>query len=319
MTQKSISITLTALLLSAALSLPVAAAPKKEAQPPSQKITVKTIGAVVCAVGSIEKNPDGSLKQCVLTENKTIPVADVTCAPGLIKMNAEGIVNQCVLAVDRSYPDPLGIICDDGKIIELHPNGTPSKCTLAFEKKATLLGAVCAANNVVELYADGFLKQCVSTIEKKVPNANTKEVFVTEFTCAKDKVIGFFPDGKVQQCTPVDSIFMRGKGTAMGGEPVTLHPDGKIAECTYTFPLYQNRSCKVESRATFHTNGNFKSCTLPDDKHVGKAVCKADTPVTYHPNGHVASCTLSAPVEKVKGTVIPAGTVVNFDEKNNLK
>jgi antitoxin component YwqK of YwqJK toxin-antitoxin module len=318
-TQKTISITLTALLISAALSLPVAAAPKKEAQPQSQKITVKTIGAISCETSSIEKNPDGSLKQCILTETKTIPVADVTCAPGLIKLNAEGIVSQCVLAVDRSYPDPLGIICDDGKIIELHPNGTPAKCTLAVEKKAPLLGAVCAANNVVAFYADGQLKQCVSTVEKKVPFANTKEVYITEFTCAKNSVIGFYPDGKVQQCTPTEHIYMRGKGTILPGEPVSLYPDGKVEEGTYTTPVYQNRSCKIENRASFHPNGSFKSCILPDDKHVGKAICKADAPVTYYPNGHVASCTLAAPVEKVKGTVIPAGTEVKFDEKNVIK
>lgn len=105
----------------------------------------------------------------------------------------------------------------------------------------------------------------------------------------------------------------------MGGEPVSLHPDGKVKECTYTFPLYQNRSCKVEARASFHTNGNFDTCTLPDDKPVGKAVCKADAPVSYYPNGHVASCTLAAPAEKATGVVIPAGAVVKFDAKQAIQ
>ena len=319
MTQRKIYITLLAFLMSAALSLPTVSAAKNDA-PPAQKVTVKTIGSVSCQANTIEKNADGSLKKCVLTENKTVPVADITCLTGgPIQLDDQGNVTQCTLAVDRNYPDPMGLICDDGKNISLYPNGTPSSCTLAAEKKATLLGAVCAINTVAEFYPDGALKQCVSTVEKKVPTAATKEVYVTEFTCDKNKPIGFHPDGKVSQCTPIDSIYMRGKGTAMGGEPVSLHPDGKIKECTYTFPLYQNRSCKVEARASFHTNGNFDTCTLPDDKPVGKAVCKADAPVSYYPNGHVASCTLAAPAEKTPGTVIPAGTVVKFDAKKAIQ
>lgn len=320
MTRKTIALTLATFVVSASMFLPAASAAKKDAAQPSQKITVKTVGSVACATSSIEKNPDGSLKACTLTENKTIPGADITCAAnGTIKFDEQGNVSQCILAVDRSYPDPLGMICDDGKVIELHPNGTPSKCTLAVEKKASLLGVTCAANTVAEFYADGALKQCVSTSEKRIPVANTKEVYVTEFTCAKNSVIGFYPDGKVQKCTPVESIFMRGKGTALAGEPVSLHHDGKIEECTYTFPLYQNRSCKVESRTTFHPNGNFKSCILPDDRQVGKAVCKGDAPVSYYPNGHVASCTLAVPKQKAPGNTIPAGTVVNFDEKGAVK
>ena len=319
MTQRKIQITVLAFLMSAALALPTASAAKNDA-PPSQKVTVKTIGSVSCAANTIEKNADGSLKKCVLTENKTVPVADISClSGGPIMLDEQGNVTQCTLAVDRNYPDPMGIVCDDGKTIALHPNGTPALCTLAVEKKAPLLGVTCAVNSVAEFYPDGGLKQCVSTVEKKVPTAATKEVYVTEFTCEKNKPIGFYPDGKVRFCTPVESIYMRGKGTALGGEPVTLHPDGKVKECSYTYPLYQNRSCKVEARASFHPNGSFDTCTLPEDKHVGKAVCKADAAISYYPNGHVASCTLAAPAEKVPGTVIPAGTVVKFDAKQAIQ
>ena len=71
----------------------------------------------------------------------------------------------------------------------------------------------------------------------------------------------------------------------------------------------------MESRVSFHSNGNFKDCTLPDDKAVGKALCKADLPVSYRENGTVASCTLASPVEQASGKNIPAGAVVKIDEK----
>ena len=61
MTQRKIQITVLAFLMSAALTLPTASAAKNDA-PPSQKVTVKTIGSVSCAANTIEKNADGSLK-----------------------------------------------------------------------------------------------------------------------------------------------------------------------------------------------------------------------------------------------------------------
>lgn len=319
MTQRRIFITILAFLMSAALQLPTSFAAKNET-PPAQQVTTKIIGTVSCVATPIEKNADGSLKKCVLAENKTIPVADITCQRGgPIMLDEQGNVTQCTLAFDRSYPDPMGVICDDGKTIALYPNGTPSLCTLAVEKKAPLLGAVCAINTVAEFYPDGAVKQCFSTVERKVAATNTKEVYITEFICDKNKPIGFYPDGKVSQCTPIDSVFMRGKGTAMACEPITLYPDGKIKDCSYTYPLYQNRSCKVEARASFHPNGNFDTCTLPDDKPVGKAVCKADASISYYADGQVASCTLAAPVEKTPGVAIPAGTVVKFDAKQVIQ
>jgi hypothetical protein len=109
---------------------------------------------------------------------------------------------------------------------------------------------------------------------------------------------------------------MRGKGTCMAGEPMTLQPDGKVQECTYTYPLYQNKSCKVESRVSFYANGSYKDCTLPEDKQIGKALCKADSPVSYRANGTVETCTLAAAAEIAPGKAIPAGTVVTIDEKN---
>ena len=154
MTQRKIQITVLAFLMSAALALPTASAAKNDA-PPSQKVTVKTIGSVSCAANTIEKNADGSLKKCVLTENKTVPVADISClSGGPIMLDEQGNVTQCTLAVDRNYPDPMGIVCDDGKTIALHPNGTPALCTLAVEKKAPLLGVTCAVNSVAEFYPD---------------------------------------------------------------------------------------------------------------------------------------------------------------------
>ena len=74
----------------------------------------------------------------------------------------------------------------------------------------------------------------------------------------------------------------------------------------------------MESRVSFHSNGSFKDCTLPDDKPVGKAICKADAPVSYRANGTVESCTLASTVEQAPGKGIPAGTVVKIDEKHAI-
>ena len=104
----------------------------------------------------------------------------------------------------------------------------------------------------------------------------------------------------------------------MGGESVSLQEDGKVAGCTYTYPLYQNKSCSVEKKVSFHANGFFKDCTLPEDKTVGKAVCKADAPVSYRANGTIATCTLATPAEQAPGKVLPAGTIVNIDEKHGI-
>ena len=222
---------------------------------------------------------------------------------------------QCILAFDRSYPEPVGVVCDDGQPIGLYPNGTLAKCTIAADGFARVLGGTCAAHQPVEVYPDGQLKSCVANVEKKVAAAPTKEVYVTEFTCAAKQETAFFANGKVKQCTPTEPIYMRGKGTCMAGEPVALQEDGKVAQCTYTYPLYQNKSCKVEGKVSFHANGFFKDCTLPEDKTVGKAVCKADSPISYRPDGTVASCTLAAPAELAPGKTVPANTVVNIDEK----
>ena len=317
MTHKQLSITLLAFLLSATASLSTAAAAKQDA-PPAQSVTVKTIGKVSCVVSSIEKNADGTLKKCVLAENKTVPGADVTCAAhSSMTLNAEGNLEKCTLAFDRSYPDPVGLICDDGKPIELYPNGTLAKCTAANAGSVRVLdGGTCAINQPVELYPDGQVKQCIATGEKKVPAAPTKEVYVTEFTCTANSAISIYANGKVQQCTPIEPVYMRGKGTCMAGETVALQPDGKVQECTYTYPLYQNSSCKVESRVSFHSNGSYKDCTLPNDKQVGKALCKADAPISYRANGTVAACTLAAPLEQAPGKVLPVGAVVTIDEKH---
>jgi hypothetical protein len=317
------SITLLALLMSSASSLTANAAPKV-IPPPPQKVSVSTIGSVSCVATSIEKNVDGTFKKCILAENKTVPGVDLTCAVNSsITLTAEGKLEQCTLAVNRSYPEPTGIICADGKTIDLYPDGTLAKCTAVNETKSLLLGGTCAANKPVEFYPDGQVKLCVSNVEKAVPAANTKEVSVSEFVCAKNNVVSLYPlsgiKAKVMQCTPTESVYMRGKGTCLPGEPLTLQPDGKVQECTYTYPLYQNSSCKVESRVSFHANGSFKDCTLPNDKEVGKAMCKADAYVSYSPNGTITSCTLAAPVEKAPGSSIPAGTVVKFDEKNKIK
>ncbi|HWR30947.1 MAG TPA: hypothetical protein VN631_14060 [Negativicutes bacterium] len=277
---------------------------------------MKTIGNVSCVVSSIEKNADGTLKKCTLSENKTVPGADLTCAANSsMTLNAEGTLEQCTLAFDRSYPDPTGVICDDGKTINLYPDGSLAKCTAVTEKKSALLGGTCAINSTVELYPDGQLRKCISNVEKKVPAAATADVHVTEFTCAAKSAIGFYTNGKVQQCTPTESVYMRGKGTCLPGEPATFQIDGKVQECTYTYPLYQNKSCKVESRVSFHPNGSFKDCTLPEDKSVGKAVCKADAAVSYRANGTIETCTLAAPVELAPGKSLPIGTVVTIDEK----
>ena len=316
MTQKKLSITCLAFLLSATAVLPLASAAKDEI-PPSQSLTVKTIGKVSCVASTIEKNADGTLKKCVLAENKTVPGADITCAAkGPMTLNADGSLQQCILAFDRSYPEPVGVVCDDGKTIGLYPNGTLAKCTIAADGFARVLGGTCAAHQQVEVYPDGQLKSCVPNVEKNVAAAPTKEVYVTEFTCSAKKEISFYANGKVQQCTPTETVYMRGKGTCMGGESVRLQEDGKVADCTYTYPLYQNKSCSVEKKVSFHANGFFKDCTLPEDKTVGKAVCKADAPISYRANGTVAACTLAAPAEQAPGKILPAGTIVNIDEKH---
>jgi len=318
-TRKQLFITFLAILTVASGSLPIAAAARKPVPPPAQIVTVKNIGKVACVASSIEMNQDGSLKKCVLAENKTVPGADLTCAAqSSMTLNAEGNLAQCTLAFDRSYPEPTGVICDDGKTIDLYPSGALAKCTAAIAKKAPVLGpgGTCAINTEIELYPEGYVKQCVSTVSKKVPTAGAKELPITEFSCAANNSIALYPDGKVKQCKPAESIFMIGKGTCLPGESVTLQPDGKVQECTYTYPLYQNRSCKVESRVSFHANGSFKDCTLPDDKPVGKAICKADAPVSYRANGTVESCTLASTVEQAPGKGIPAGTVVKIDEKH---
>ena len=315
MTHKKVSLTCLALLLSATTALPMASAAKDDT-PPAQSVTVKTIGKVSCVASTIERNADGSLKKCVLAENKTVPGADITCAAkGAMTLNEDGSVQQCILAFDRSYPEPVGVVCDDGQPIGLYPNGTLAKCTIAADGFARVLGGTCAAHQPVEVYPDGQLKSCVANVEKKVAAAPTKEVYVTEFTCAAKQETAFVANGKVKHCTPTEPIYMRGKGTCMAGEPIALQEDGKVAQCTYTYPLYQNKSCKVEGKVSFHANGFFKDCTLPEDKTVGKAVCKADSPISYRPDGTVASCTLAAPAELAPGKTVPANTVVNIDEK----
>lgn len=315
MTQKQLSLTLLAFLMSATTALPLVAAAKQET-PPAQSITGKIVGKVSCQASSIEKNADGTLKKCVLAENKTIPIADLTCAANKpMTLDSEGNLVQCTLAFDRSYPDPVGIVCDDGKLIDVYPNGTLAKCTAVTSKTSPLVGGACAVNQPVEFYPDGQVKECISIAGRKVTETNTKEVYITEFTCAPNSAVAIHPNGKVQKCTPTDAVFMRGKGTCLANEPMLLQPDGKVQECTYTYPLYQNKSCKVESRVSFHSNGSFKDCTLPEDKPVGKAVCKADAAVSYRANGTVETCTLAAPVELAPGKTLPIGTVVTIDEK----
>ena len=315
MTRKLVSLTLLALLVS---SFTAVAAPKDA--PAAQKVDGKSLGPISCVASSIEKYPDGTLKKCIITEAKTAPGANVTCSANQpLSLHPEGTLAQCILAVDRSYPDPLGVTCDDGKVIAFYPDGSLAKCTPAVEKKATLLGVTCAITAPMEVYPDGMLKQCFSTVEKVVPASPTKEVHVSEITCAKNNIIGFNEKGRVNKCVPTESVYMRGKGTCLPGEPISLQADGKVQECTYTYPLYQNRSCKVESRVSFHENGNFKDCTLPEDRTVGTVVCKGDAPISYRANGNVASCTLAAQAEKAPGNVIKAGTVVEFDEQHKIR
>lgn len=315
MTRKLASLTLLALSV---FSISALAAPKDA--PAAQKIDVKGLGSISCVASTIEKNADGSLKKCVLTENKTFPGADVTCSANKpMTLNAEGKLAQCTLAVDRSYPDPVGVICDDTYTIDLHPDGSLARCTVVAEKKSLLLGGNCAAGKPVAFYPDGQIRECVSTVEKAVPASPTKEVHISEFVCAKNNIIGFSQAGKVDKCVPTESVYMRGKGTCLPGEIMELQPDGKVKECTYTYPLYQNKSCKVEARVSFHPNGFFKDCTLPEDKQVGSATCKADAPVSYNANGTVASCTLAAPVQKSPGVSVTAGTVVEFDANQKIR
>lgn len=315
MTRKLVVFTLLALVMS---SFTAAAAPKNAQV--AQKVDGKALGSVSCVASSIEKYEDGALKKCTLTEAKTAPGANVTCAANQpISLHPGGTLAQCTLAVDRSYPDPLGLICDDGKTIAVYPDGSLAMCTTVAEKKATLLGVTCSITAPVELYPDGMLKQCVSTVEKALPASPTKEVHISEITCAKNNIIAFTEKGHVSKCVPTESVYMRGKGTCLPGEPISLQPDGKVQECTYTYPLYQNSSCKVESRVSFHENGNFKDCTLPVDRTVGTVLCKGDAPISYRANGNVASCTLAAPAEKAPGSSLPAGTVVQFDENHKIR
>ena len=188
MTHKKLFVTGLAIVLSATASFhPVEAA--KQDTSPTQSVTVKSLGKISCVASSIEKNADGTLKSCILTENKTVPGADITCAAnGPVTLHPNGNLQQCTLAFDRSYPDPFGVICDDGKPIELYPDGTLSKCTAANAGKVRVLGGgSCAINQPVEFYPDGQVKDCVSTVQKKVPAAATKEVYVTEFTCDANK------------------------------------------------------------------------------------------------------------------------------------
>ena len=242
-THKKLFVTGLAIVLSATASFhPVEAA--KQDTSPTQSVTVKSLGKISCVASSIEKNADGTLKSCILTENKTVPGADITCAAkGPMTLNADGSLQQCTLAFDRSYPEPVGVVCDDGNPIGLYPNGTLAKCTIAADGFARVLGGTCAAHQPVEVYPDGQLKSCIPNVEKKVAAAPTKEVYVTEFTCSAKKEIAFYANGKVKQCTPTETVYMRGKGTCMGGDSVSLQEDGKVAECTYTYPLYQNKSC----------------------------------------------------------------------------
>ena len=315
MTRKLVALTLSALFV---FSITALAAPKDA--PAAQKIDLPSLGSVSCIASSIEKNADGTLKKCVLTANKVVPGADVLClANKPIVLNQEGKLAQCTLGLDRSFPDPVGITCDDGYPIEFHPDGTLAKCMPVTEKKSAVLGGNCAVGKTIEFYPDAQLKECVSLIEKAVPETTTKELYVSNFVCAKNNVIAFNEKGRVQKCVPTDSVYMRGKGTCLPGEVMELQADGKVKECTYTYPLYQNKSCKVEARVSFHPNGFFKDCTLPEDKQVGSATCKADAFVSYNPNGTVASCTLAAPAEKVPGTILPAGTKVEFDANNKIR
>lgn len=315
MTHKKLSFVCFSLLLSATIALPVATA-ARQPKIPTQPISAKSIGIVSCITSTVEKNADGTLKTCVLAENKAVSEANTVCAAnGPIVLGPEGKLTKCTLAVDRSFPEPFGITCDDGKPIEFDSNGTLAKCTAAAQKNIPAMGVACAANAEVEFYPGGNIKQCVNALEKKVPAVAAKEIKITEFTCAANSINQFYPNQKLLQCTPIDTIYMIGKGTCLGGETVTLHPDGKVQQCTYTFPLYQNRSCKIENKVSFHSNGNFKECILPDDKPAGKALCKADAPVSYRPNGTIDSCTLAAAFEQAPGKLIPAGTVVKIDEK----
>lgn len=315
MTRKLVSFTLIGML---AFSVTAMAASKDA--PAAQKVDGKASGALSCVASSIEKYEDGSLKKCVLAEKKVIPGADVLCLDKKpITLYPDGKVAQCTLGFDRSYPDPIGITCDDNYPIEFHPDGSLAMCTAATPRKALVLGGGnCAVGKPVSFFPDGQMKECVTTVEKAVPETTTKELYVSNFVCAKDNVIAFNEKGRVVKCVPTEQIYMRGKGTCMPGELAEFQDDGKVKECTYTYPLYQNKSCKVEARVSFHPNGFFKDCTLPEDKPVGTATCKGDAPVSYNPNGTVASCTLAAPVEKAPKVVVPAGTVVKFDAQQKI-
>ena len=186
------------------------------------------------------------------------------------------------------------------------------------ESKITDPIASCMVNQPIETYPDGAIKQCSLATEKTVADSPQGAFSVSEFTCAKGSSIGFFPDGKVASCTPVDYVYMRGKGTCLPGQPLSLQPDGKVQECVYTYPLYQNTSCKAGEKASFHANGSFRDCILPTEQVLDKAICKADAPVSYNPDGSIASCTLSQSVFVSPEITLPADSVVSFDETRKI-
>jgi len=134
-THKKLFVTGLAIVLSAAASFhPVAAA--KQEIPPAQSVTVKSMGKISCVASSIEKNADGTLKSCILTENKTVPGADITCAAnGAAILHSNGNLQQCTLAFDRSYPDPFGVICDDGNPSGYIPMGPSPNVQQPMQKK----------------------------------------------------------------------------------------------------------------------------------------------------------------------------------------
>lgn len=335
--QRIVLLSVVTLVAAAVCITPVMAA--KAPAPPTVQIQTKLFGPVTCLADSVQKFEDGSIKQCVLTADKTISTPGIICDDqNVIEFYPEGGVKHCKLALDKPFTTPFNYICDN-RDIELYPDGAVKQCildatvaipatgasavaktpisfypegkvqqfTLAAEKSYTTPAAItCDVNKPIELYPEGTLKQCTL-------KSNT--AFASPNLIATGKApISFYPDGKLEGCIPTEHIYMVGKGTCLPGEPISYYPDGKVKECTYTTPLYQNRSCLVGARATFYPDGQYKDCALPEEKTVGKYQCKAEAPVSYHSNGAIASCTLSAPADAT-----PAGTVVKFDDKGNLK
>lgn len=176
----------------------------------------------------------------------------------------------------------------------------------------------CLANQPIETYPDGKLKQCTLAAEKSIAGSQQGTFSVSQFVCAKGSPLGVYPDGKVSFCTPIDHVFMRGKGTCHPGQRISLQPDGKVQECTYTYPLYQNNSCKPGEKVSFHTNGNFSDCILPAERVVANAVCKADSPVSYYPDGSISKCTLAQPVVVSSDVTFPADSTISFDERQKI-